>query len=100
LRHPFAFEPEEARRLARRLGIHHTPRHGSWLNMGEILLRLVTTPCISGRFPSRDKLESEVAAWQRRHDLAPVRANWQFTKKDTRTKIKRLYPVIEPTHTS
>ncbi len=94
------FEPEEARRLARRLEIHYTPKHGSWLNMAEILLRLLTTQCISGRFPSREKLESEVAAWQTRHDLAPVRTNWQFTTKDARTKLKRLYPVLESTHTT
>ncbi len=90
-----AFAPGKARRLAERLEIHHTPRHGSWLNMAEIALRLLCAQCLSRRFPTREALTSAVAAWQERNDDRPMKTDWRFTTKDARIKLKRLYPRIE-----
>jgi len=90
-----AFEPEEARRLAQRLEIHYTPKHGSWLNMAEIALRLLGSQCLSRRFPDREELKKQVAAWQARNDAAPMTTDWRFTTPDARIKLKRLYPKIE-----
>lgn len=90
-----AFAPEEARRLARRLEIHYTPKHGSWLNMAEIALRLLSSQCLAQRFPDREKLKDSVAAWQKQNDSQPMKTDWRFTTKDARIKLKRLYPVIE-----
>lgn len=89
-----AFEPEEARRLAERLEVHYTPKHGSWLNMAEIALRLLSCQCLAQRFPSREELTRAVDAWQKLNDSAPMKTNWRFTAKDARIKLKRLYPVI------
>ena len=95
-----AFPPEEARRLAQRLEIHYTPKHGSWLNMAEIALRLLSGQCLSQRFPSRERLKAEVAAWQKRNDDAPMKTDWRFTTKDARIKLKRLYPRIATAETT
>lgn len=89
-----AFEPEEARRLANRLEIHFTPKHGSWLNMAEIFLRLLSTQCIAGRFPDRETLRAHLAAWYKQYISKPMVTDWQFTTSDARTKLKRLYPVV------
>lgn len=89
-----AFPPEEARRLAQRLEIHYTPKHGSWLNMAEIALRLLTNQCLSGRFPSRAVLTNAVKAWRERNDKQPMRTTWRFTTKDARVKLKSLYPKL------
>lgn len=89
-----AFEPEEARRLANRLEIHFTPKHGSWLNMAEIFLRLLAGQCIAGRFPDRETLREHLAAWHKQYCSKPMKTDWQFTTSDARTKLKRLYPVI------
>ena len=90
-----AFEPEEARRLARRLEIHYTPKHGSWLNIAEIELSVLTTQCLDRRIESRANLEKEVRAWQDARNESTKGVDWQFTTDDARVKLRRLYPQIQ-----
>ena len=90
-----AFEPAEARRLLERLEIHHTPKHGSWLNMAETELSVLATQCLNRRIPDKELLTREVAAWERQRNTAECRIDWQFTTQDARVKLKRLYPSIE-----
>jgi len=90
-----AFEPQEARRLAERFEWHHTPRHGSWLNIAEMELSVVARQCLDRRIPDMDTLKQEVAAWERARNQAVVKVNWQFTTADARVKLKKLYPTIE-----
>lgn len=89
------FKPEEARRLLARLEIHHTPKHGSWLNMAEIELAALTRQCLDRRIPDLATLQSELAAWNTQTNTAATQIDWQFTTATARTKLKRLYPVIE-----
>jgi hypothetical protein len=88
------FAPAEARRLAERLEIHYTPKHGSWLNIAEIELSALNGQCLRRRIPSSQQMQSEIAAWQsdRNHRGAPV--NWRFTTSDARIKLTRLYPKL------
>jgi transposase len=88
------FEPHEARRLLDRLDIHYTPKHGSWLNMAEIELGVLTRQCLNRRIPDRETLSAEVAAWERRRNTAEVKVNWRFTTTEARIKLKRLYPTL------
>jgi hypothetical protein len=88
-----AFEPSVARRLAERLEIHYTPKHGSWLNIAEIELRVLSGQCLDRRIANRDELEREVKAWEDKRNETIVAVEWQFTTADARTKLKRLYPV-------
>ena len=91
-----AFPPGEARRLAAKLEIHHTPLHGSWLDMAEIEFAALARQCLSRRIATQEELEREVHAWQRsRNEEAPT-INWRFTTADARIKLKRLYPSLEP----
>ena len=85
------FPPEEARRLADRLEVHHTPKHGSWLNMAEIELSVLTRD-LPQRVGDRMTLTDHVCAWEHRRNAANTRANWQFTTADARIKLRRLYP--------
>ena len=87
-----AFDPAEARRLANRLEIHYTPKHGSWLNMAEIELSVLSRQCLDRRVPNFETLEAEAAAWQERRDAAGVEIEWRFRTDDARIKLKRLYP--------
>jgi len=89
-----AFEPAEARRILEKLEIHHTPKHGSWLNMAEIELSVLQRQCLSGRIPDRDTLKTTVAAWQIRRNRQRSTVRWQFTTADARIKLERLYPAI------
>src|SRR4051812_6174225 len=89
-----AFAPEEAKRLADRLEIHHTPKHGSWLNMAEIELSALGRD-LPDRVGDRATLERHVQAWQQRRKAAATTADWQFTAKDARIKLRKLYPTIE-----
>jgi hypothetical protein len=91
-----AFPPEEARRLAGRLEIHHTPKHGSWLDMAEIELGVLATQCLDRRIGDRETLAREVAAWQAKRNAASRAVDWRFTAADARIKLKRLYPSIQP----
>lgn len=87
-----AFDPETARQLAARLEIHHTPKHGSWLNMAETELSVLSRQCLDRRIDSRELLTAEVAAWEQARNSRKTKINWQFTTADARTKLKRLYP--------
>lgn len=90
-----AFKPQEAHRLLARLEIHHTPKHGSWLNMAEIELAVLTRQCLDRRIPDLQTLQHELTAWNHNRNNAATKTNWQFTSADARTKLKRLYPVID-----
>lgn len=87
-----AFEPKEARRLLDRLEIHYTPKHGSWLNMAEIELSVLSGQCLNRRIPDRETLVREIAAWGRERNQAECKVNWQFTTETARIKLARLYP--------
>jgi hypothetical protein len=89
-----AFAPAEARRAVARLEIHHTPKHGSWLNMAEIELSALGRD-LPDRVGDRATLERHVQAWRHRRNTAATRAEWQFTTKDARIKLRKLYPTIE-----
>ena len=90
-----AFPPAEARRLADRLELHYTPKHGSWLNMAEIELAVLAGQCLARRLADRATLEREVAAWQAARNRAGRGVNWRFTTEDARIKLKYLYPAIQ-----
>jgi len=87
-----AFAPAEAKRLADKLEIHHTPKHGSWLNMAEIELSALGRQCLSRRIAKRQTLIDQIQAWQTKRNASGTRADWQFTTADARVKLKRLYP--------
>ena len=87
-----AFPPTEAKRLADKLEIHYTPKHGSWLNMAEIELSVLQRQCLDRRLGDRATLEQEVAAWVAARNTAVATIDWQFTTEDARIKLKRLYP--------
>lgn len=89
-----AFEPHEAKRLADRLEIHYTPKHGSWLNMAEIELSHLSRQCLDRRIESKEILKNETTAWMNERNQRKTTANWQFTVEDARIKLKRLYPLI------
>ncbi|GHO71433.1 hypothetical protein KSC_103250 [Ktedonobacter sp. SOSP1-52] len=88
-------EPEEARRIREKIEIHYTPKHGSWLNMAEIELAVLSGQCLDRRIGKEETLRLEVAAWEAERNAQQVKANWRFTTQDARIKLKRLYPVLE-----
>jgi len=90
-----AFEPAEAKRIADKLEIHYTPKHGSWLDMAEIELGILGRQCLSRRIESMGQLNDEVAAWQATRNAASVKVDWQFTTEDARIKLKKLYLSLE-----
>ncbi len=90
-----AFPPEQARRIAERLEIHYTPKHGSWLNVAEIELSVLSRQCLNRRIESIDELRKEVAAWEETRNEKQVEVRWQFTTAEARVKLRRLYPVIQ-----
>ncbi len=87
-----AFEPAEAFALAQRLEIHHTPKHGSWLNIAEIELSALTRQCLDRRISDLDVLNTELAAWQHATNAEQRQVDWQFTTDDARVKLRHLYP--------
>ena len=89
-----AFEPKEASRLANKIEIHYTPKHGSWLNMAEIELSALSRQCLNRRIARQDTLTRHVQAWceHRNHEKATV--DWHFRTKDARIKLKALYPSL------
>jgi hypothetical protein len=91
-----AFEPTEARRLANKLEIHYTPKHGSWLDMAETELSVLNGQCLDRRIPDRDVLVREVGAWIHNRNVEQSTIDWRFTTADSRIKLKRLYPAILP----
>lgn len=90
-----AFEPAEARRLVEKLEIHYTPKHGSWLNMAETELSILTKQCLDRRIPDQHTLRREVNAWEQHRNAAKSKIDWQFTTHDARIKLKKLYPSIQ-----
>jgi hypothetical protein len=87
-----AFEPAEAFALAQRLEIHHTPKHGSWLNIAEIELSALTRQCLDRRISDLDVLNTELAAWQAATNADQRQVDWQFTTEDARIRLRHLYP--------
>ena len=90
-----AFELAEARRIAERLEIHYTPKHGSWLNMAEIEIGVLARQCLDRRIPDQGLLRREVGAWQQQRNRDGIRVDWRFTSEDARIKLKSLYPSIQ-----
>jgi len=90
-----AFPASEARRLAERFEWHYTPKHGSWLDMAESELGVLSAQCLDRRIPDKQTLTTEVAAWERNRNTHHAKADWQFTTADARVKLKRLYPHFE-----
>jgi hypothetical protein len=90
-----AFPPEQARRIAEKLEIHHTPKHGSWLNMAEIELSVLSRQCLDRRIESSEILRREVAAWEEERNERMIEVKWQFTTADARIKLRRLYPATQ-----
>jgi transposase len=90
-----AFPPEQARRIIDRLEIHHTPKHGSWLNMAEIELSVLSGQCLDRRIDNGEELRREVSAWEDERNERQVVVNWQFTTAEARIKLRKLYPVIQ-----
>ena len=90
-----AFEASEARRLAERLEIHYTPKHGSWLNIAEIELSVLSKQCLDRRIPAIQDLKSDIEAWEGDRNEATKGVDWQFTIDDARVKLRRLYPIIQ-----
>jgi hypothetical protein len=89
-----AFPPEEARRLVERFEWHYTPKHGSWLDMAESELGVLSKQCLDRRIPDKAALARETAAWVKRRNKRHATANWQFTTEDARVKLIRLYPTF------
>ena len=88
------FAPLEARRLAERFEWHYTPKHGSWLDMAESELGVLSSRCLDRRLPDKETLIGEVAAWQTPRIKHNTKASWQFTNDDARIKLKHLYPSL------
>ena len=91
-----AFAPTEAKRIWDRLELHYTPKHGSWLNMAEIELSVLSRQCLKRRIADQPTLAHETAAWEARRNAAEATVEWRFTTADARIKLKKLYPVINP----
>ncbi len=89
-----AFPPERARRIVRKLEVHHTPKHGSWLNVAEIELSVLSRQCLDRRIETREELERQVAAWEEARNEQGVGVRWRFTTADARMKLRRLYPTL------
>jgi hypothetical protein len=89
------FAPADAKRLADKLEIHYTPKHGSWLNIAEIELSVLSRQCLDRRIPDRATLRAEVTAWQDRRNGGDRKVEWRFTTEDARIKLKRLYPKLQ-----
>lgn len=87
-----AFDPATARALATRLEIHYTPKHGSWLNMAETELSVLSRQCLDQRINSKEILTREIGAWESNRNTACTTIDWRFTTQDARVKLKRLYP--------
>ena len=90
-----AFPAAQARRLVERFEWHYTPKHGSWLDMAEAELGVLSTQCLDRRIPDKSKLIEEIAAWQDNRNRHHAKADWQFTNADARVKLKRLCPQFE-----
>jgi hypothetical protein len=90
-----AFPAVEARRLAERFACHSTPKHGSWLDMAESELSVLSSQCLNRRIPDKETLITDIAAWEHDRNTHHTKANWQFTTEDARVKLKHLYPQFD-----
>ncbi len=90
-----AFPPEQARRLGERIEWHYTPKHGSWLDMAEIELSVLSRQCLDRRIGTRQELEAAVAAWEAERNERGVEVKWRFTTADARIRLHRLYPTLQ-----
>ncbi len=90
------FEPAEAKRILDKLDFHYTPKHGSWLNMAEIELRVLNGQCLNRRIGNAEVVKRESAAWETERNADQATVDWRFTTADARIKLKRLYPVAQP----
>lgn len=90
-----AFEPQEARRILNKVRLVHTPKHGSWLNMAEPELSVLTRQCLARRIDNIPDIEQIVQQWAHHRNQKQTGIDWQFTTEDARVKLKRLYPKIE-----
>src|SRR5262245_12711026 len=90
-----AFPPGRARAIAERLEVHHTPKHGSWLNVAEIELSVLSRQCLDRRIETAAALRREVAAWEGPRNERAAEIQWQFTTADARTKLRHLYPSLQ-----
>ena len=90
-----AFPPEQARRIAAKLELHYTPKHGSWLNVAEIELRVLTVQCLNRRIPDAAALSREVHAWEAQRNASAARVDWHFKSENARIQLKRLYPRLQ-----
>jgi hypothetical protein len=88
------FPAERARRIAERFEVHHTPKHGSWLNIAEIEIGILNRQCLDRRIPDIETVRKEVDAWVRERNRESRKVHWQFTTQDARIKLRRLYPII------
>jgi len=88
------FVPVEAKRIADKLEIHYTPKHGSWLNMAEIEMSVMSRQCLAARMDNIERLEDEVLAWVANRNDKDSKVDWRFTTADARIKLKKLYPTI------
>ena len=89
------YPAEEARRILKKLELHYTPKHGSWLDMAEIELNVMTRQCLARRIENIDLLRSELTAWELERNTEAAKINWQFTTENARIKLSSLYPVFE-----
>lgn len=89
-----AFPAPKAREIARKLEVHYTPKHGSWLNIAEIMISVLSRQCIDRRIPGMKKLNAEIAAWEEHSNSSGRKIEWHFTTEDARVKLKSLYPVF------
>ena len=87
-----AFAPQEARRIIEKIAWHHPPKHGSWLNMAEVELRVLQRQCLERRLPDQEMFMREVAVWEHQRNQDAVQVHWRFTTEDARIKLKKLYP--------
>lgn len=90
------FSPQEARRLASKLELHYTPKHGSWLNMAEIELSVLARQCLDRRMDSISWVQDEIATWQHQRNVSSATIDWRFTTNDARIRLKHLYPNFHP----
>jgi len=94
------FASPEARRIAAKIEWHHTPEHGSWLNIAECELSVIHRQCLARRIADRQTLAQEVRAWKKERNQARIQIDWQFTTQDARIELRRLYPVIKGQNSS
>ena len=90
------FSPAEARRILDKIEFHDTPKHGSWLNMAETEINIMNSQCLNRRLDSQPLIAAEVAAWEKKRNLAKARIHWTFTLAAARRKLRKLYPSISP----